>query len=480
VRLFGPIEGALIALAALLAARLPAVAETASEKADALLSGLIQTNDPGLAILVAQDGKILFEKGHGLAGLEHRVPITPQTIFRIGSITKQFTAAAILKLQEEGKLSVEDKLSKYIPGFPRGDEVTLRQLLTHTSGLGDYLHDSNIQSRVTNATTTEVIIKEIEKHPYDLAPGTKWHYSNSGYVLLGYIVEKVSGQSYGDFLRENFFQPLGMTNAGVYHSHLGLSHEALGYILGTNGFMRALNEDGSWTGGCGALYSTVDDLNRWNEGVFNGRVLDAASFKEAFTLVKEFESQTNSDSGYGFGWAVEHDRGLQVIGHLGGLPGFRSCLLRVPDEKFTVAVLSNVRSWTNDDLHDLEHQLANIYLADKFTPLPIANTNVPPESYDALTGRYELRGKILTISRHGVHLFRQWDDQPEKEIFPESPTEFFQKGGGTSITFVKDSSGKVAKLIYHNHDYGFDFVAPRVKETAEPPNPAREPTSTTP
>ena len=249
-QLFGLIVSALMALGVLLTA-LPAVAEAPSEKADALLRGLIKTNDPGLAVLVAQDGKILFEKGYGLADVEHHVPVVPQTTFHIGSLTKQFTASAILKLQEEGKLSVEDKLSKYIPDFPRGNEVTLRQLLNHTSGIWPDLDEPD--SRLTNATTTEAIIKEIRKYPYNFAPGTKWRYSNSGYLLLGYIVEKVSGQSYGDFLRENFFQPLGMTNTGVYRAHLDLPHEAVGYNLGTNGFKRALNGDMSWVFGCGAL-----------------------------------------------------------------------------------------------------------------------------------------------------------------------------------------------------------------------------------
>src|ERR1700690_4362654 len=156
---FGPIMGALMAQVALLTVALPATAETPAEKADALLAGLIQTNDPGFAVLVAQNGKILFEKGYGLADREHDVPVTPQTIFRIGSMTKQFTATAILKLQEEGKLSVDDKLSKYIPDFPRGDEVTLRHLLTHTSGIRNYTDKPNFLSLVTNATTTEAIIE---------------------------------------------------------------------------------------------------------------------------------------------------------------------------------------------------------------------------------------------------------------------------------------------------------------------------------
>src|SRR6185436_20902384 len=275
--------------------------ESPSQKAAALLDGLIKTNYPGLGVMVAQDGNILFEKSYGLADREDHVPVILQTTFRIGSITKQFTAAALLKLQEHGKLSIDDKLAKYIPDFPRGDEVTLRQLLTHTSGIHSYTDEPDFLSRVTNTTDTGTIIEEIKKYPFDFDPGTKWRYDNSGYLLLGDIVEKVSRQSYGDFLRENFFQPLGMSNTGVYRAQLALPHEALGYSLGRsaswiflgegfspgkNRFKQALNWDMSWAFGCGALYSTVEDLFRWNEGVFDGRVLDAASLKAAFTPVK--------------------------------------------------------------------------------------------------------------------------------------------------------------------------------------------------
>ena len=450
-----------MALAALLAAALPAAAETPSEKAATLLDGLIETNDPGAVVLVAQDGKILFEKGRGLADREHHVPVIPQTTFLIGSVTKQFTASAILKLQEEGKLSVDDKLSKYIPDFPRGNEVTLRQLLTHTSGIHNYNEDPGFFDRATN-DTTEAFIEAMKKEPYDFDPGTKWSYVNSGYLVLGYIVEKVSGQSYGDFLRENFFQPLGMTNTGVYSGQTDLPHEALGYSLGTNGFKPALNSHPSWFGGAGALYSTVEDLYRWNEGIFNGRVLDTASLKAAFIPVKEYEGQVNSDSGYGFGWEVRHARGLRVIWHEGGLPGFRSVLLRVPDEKLTVAILANAGPHRpNADPKLLAPQLVEIFLADKLARLPIVNTNISPKSYDALTGPYELTGAIMTISRRGPHLFVQVGDELEAEIFPESDIKFFSKTD-TQITFVKDGSGKAVKLIFHTYG-GIDLVALRPK-----------------
>jgi CubicO group peptidase (beta-lactamase class C family) len=436
-------------------------ATTPSEKADAFLAGVVETNDPGLAVLVARNGKILFEKGYGLADREHDVSVTPQTTFRIGSISKQFTATAILKLQEEGKLSVKDKLSKYIPDFPRGNEVTLRHLLTHTSGIHNYTDEPDFLSRVTNATTTEAIIEEIKKYPYDFDPGTKWSYDNSGYLLLGYIVEKVSGQSYGDFLRENFFQPLGMTNTGVYRADLGLPHEALGYGWGTNGFERALNWDMSWTGGAGALYSTAEDLYRWNEGVFNGRTLDAASLKAAFTPVKKKVSRLNSGNGYGFGWFIGRDRGLRDISHSGGLQGFSSYLLRLPDAQFTAVVLVNANPFrTNDNPVLLASQMMDIFLADKLAPAPVVNTNVSPKSYDTLTGRYEAERGTLTISRRGAHLFLKSGDEREAEIFPESDTEFFLKETDIQITFVKDGSGKAVKLIFN--DCGMEVVVSRV------------------
>jgi CubicO group peptidase (beta-lactamase class C family) len=347
-------------------------AETPSENADALLNGLIKTNDPGLAILVAQDGKIIFEKSYGLADLEHHVPVIPQTTFRIASMTKQFTASAILKLQEQGKLSIDDKLAKYIPDFPRGNEVTLRQLLTHTSGIHDYSPELDHLSDVVKPITTEANIGVIknQKHLYDFDPGTKWRYDNSGYELLGYIVEKVSGQSYGDFLRENFFQPLGMTNTGVYREHLGLPHEALGYSLGTNGFEPPFYIDPSWSGGDGALYSTVEDLYHWNEGIFNGRALDAASLKAAFTPVGMKEGQLNSGDGYGFGWYVGHYRGLLRISHGGARPDFTSMMLRLPDENFTVVVLANSDGRLNVGSNSLAYQLVDTYLADKLAPRP--------------------------------------------------------------------------------------------------------------
>jgi CubicO group peptidase (beta-lactamase class C family) len=461
----------------LLVAASPAAEETPSQKAAALLDGLIDTNSPGLAVLVAQDGKILFEKGYGLADRQHNVPIIPQTTFCIASVTKQFTAAAILKLQEQGKLNTRDKLSKHIPDYPRGNEVTLRHLLTHTSGIHNYNDDPAFIERVTNRTT-DAIVEAMKKQPYDFDPGTKWRYANSDYMLLGCIVEKVSGQSYEDFLRENFFQQLGMTNTSVYvfHERPALPNEAVGYGLGTNGFEPAPDLDWSWFGGAGALCSTVEDLYLWNEGLFNGRVLNAASLKTAFTPVHTRKHQINSDTGYGFGWGVSRYRGLRMIWHPGGGPGFSSMLARVPNEKFTVAILANAMPGsTNANPNVLACQLMNIFLADKLVPLPTVNTNISPKSYDALIGRYDFIppqawgpywGYILTIARRDGHLFSQIGNDPEQELFPRSQTEFFWKeGGDAGITFVKGTRGKAVRLIFHQS--GIATTAPRVKDITE-------------
>jgi hypothetical protein len=309
----------------------------------------------------------------------------------------------------------------------------------------------------------------MKKATFDFDPGTKWSYDNSGYVLLGYIVEKVSGQSYGDFLRENFFQPLGMTNTGVCHANLDLPHEALGYALETNGFEPALNTNPSSFGGAGALYSTVEDLYRWNEGIFNGRVLDPVSLQPAFTSVKMDENQfANSSSGYGFGWIIRNYYGIQEIWHDGGVSGFESCLIRLPDAKLTVAVLANSYPGNpNDDPDRVARRLVTIFLADNFAPLPLVNTRISPKSYDALTGRYDLMGAIIIISRRGAHLFGQFATQPESkaEMFPESATNFFTKFD-SRVTFVKDSSGKAVKLILHTYN-GIKADALRAKDIAE-------------
>lgn len=308
---------------------------------DAIFADLTKGQSSGAAVLVARDGQVLFSKGYGFASLEHNVPVTPDTKFRIGSISKQFTAAAILRLQEQGKLSVNDPLSKFIADYPRGNEVTVHHLLTHTSGIHSYTGKADFLKSVTVPVKPEDLIQSFKNDAFDFDPGARWSYNNSGYFLLGSIIERVSGQSYAGYLKAQFFDPLGMKDTGVHDSTAILEHEAVGYSYESNALKKALNWDMSRAGGAGALYSTVKDLYLWNEALFAGKVLGEAVLKAAWTPVKTGSQQQPPEEGYGYGWGIGRLRGLPSIAHGGGLQGFLSHLARYPAEKLTVTVLAN-------------------------------------------------------------------------------------------------------------------------------------------
>jgi CubicO group peptidase (beta-lactamase class C family) len=435
---------------------------------DAMFKEILTNNSPGAAVLVAQNGKILFEKGYGLANIGDRVPVTPQTKFRIGSMTKQFTAAAILKLQEQGKLNLDDKLSKFIPDYPRGDEVTIHHLLTHTSGIHNCTSKPDFLQKVGVHHTPEDWIKSFENDPYDFDPGQKWNYSNSGYVLLAFIFEKVSGEKYEDYMRETFFEPLGMTNTGVCNSSDILDHEACGYTYQAGQVKKALYWDMSNGYGGGNLYSTVGDLYRWNEALFNGKALNQASLEAAFTPVHVSDDNTPRVDGYGCGFMIQKLRGLIEIAHGGGLHGFSSYMLRIPKENLTVAVLLNTFPESPPGMHwGLAEEIAQLYLTDKTEPAPtfVVDKTVSPRAYDAYLGRYVdmlSPSGILLVSKVSDRLFAKYGGHPDFEIFPTSETEFFSKTTDEQITFVKDEKGAIIKAIHRQ--WGLVLHAPRLPE----------------
>lgn len=431
---------------------------------DMIFDRVIRGDSPGASVLVAKDGEILYQMGYGFANLEHSVLVTPETKFRIGSISKQFTAAAILKLQEEGLLSVKDPLSKFIPDYPKGDEVTIHHLLTHTSGIHSYTSKQDFMDTVTVEIKPEDLVNSFKNDPFDFNPGEKWLYNNSGYFLLGYIVEKVSGLSLGDYLRKTFFDPLGMRDTGGHQWSLILKHEANGYSYEGGKFQKALNWDMSRAGGAGALYSTVGDLYRWNEAVFNGRVLSQPSLEAAFTPVKLNDGSAGG-GGYGYGWAISEQRGFKEIQHGGGLNGFSTFLARYPEQSFTVAVLTNCAS-PPPGLNPVAaaQEIAEIYLWEQMKPREsfVKDTTVKPSVYDAYVGRYDYGSAVLTVTKEGDRLFAQLTGQPKFEIFPRSETEFFWKVVDAQITFVKGGAGEVTHAIHRQG--GVEFKAPKLKE----------------
>ncbi|GJM30286.1 MAG: hypothetical protein DHS20C17_29210 [Cyclobacteriaceae bacterium] len=434
--------------------------------ADAFIKSAIGEHDPGAAVLIARDGEVLYEKGFGFANLKKNIMITPETEFRIGSVTKQFTAVAILKLQQEGKLSIDDKLSKFIPDYPRGDEVSIHHLLTHTSGIKSYTDKINFENKeVTKPiASVEAHIESFKNDPYNFDPGETWSYNNSGYFLLGYIIEQVSGQSYHAYLNQAFFQPLGMKNTGFHHKGISLKNEAIGYGYKDGKAEIAPDWEMSWAGGAGALYSTVGDLYKWNEAIFNGKVLEEANLQAAFTPVTLNDGEVSQPK-YGYGWMINEFRGWNEVQHGGGLPGFLAFHARFPDQNITVTVLTNAQPPDQLNPQQAAHDLLEIFFWETMPVQEsyVADENADTSLYHSYVGRYSYPGgAVLTVSAEDSQLFAQITGQPRFEIFPRGNEEFFWKVVDASIRFVPDEAGKIIQAVHSQG--GQTFEAPKLEE----------------
>jgi CubicO group peptidase (beta-lactamase class C family) len=282
-------RGALLLSALVLTLSVPtlAAAEDLAASLDSYLSSIYPAGEPGAAVLAVKDGKALVRKGYGMANLELGVPITPETVFELGSVTKQFTAAAILMLEERGKLSVQDDMTKYLPDFPtQGKKVTIENLLTHTSGIPSYTGLPEWLPKMREDLSVDQLIGIFKGKPFEFDPGTKWEYDNSGYVLLGAIIEKVYGKSYERFVEDEIFQPLGMT-----HSYYGswsdvIPHRASGYDRENGQYVNTQYLSMTQPYAAGSLMSTVDDLALWDKALSEGTLLKKASLDQMFASYK--------------------------------------------------------------------------------------------------------------------------------------------------------------------------------------------------
>ena len=432
------VVGVFLALAppALRAAETNAESAPRSQQADALFAPVVDQEAPGAAVIVIQNGEVLHQRGYGLANVELGVPITPRTKFRLASVTKQFTAAAILQLRDAGKLSLDDRVSGYLPDFPRGDEITIRHLLTHTSGLG-----------------------RTERGPLEFSPGERCNYSNGGYMLLGRIIEKVSGLSYQEYLRTHLFEPLGMLNTGCDHPDTVLKNRASGYVVNPNGgYMNQPYEDifsTAFSAGC--LYSTVEDMRLWDQALYAEHVLKKETVAEAFTPVR---LNDGSEAPAGFGWVIGKYRGLTEISHGGDASGFNSWVSRFPDQRFAVIVLSNLCMRPPGPIpsaHELADRIADIYLGDMMGPAEaVAQVTLDPALLSRYVGRYRLAGSqavldvtgdIFTVTLENGRLMAR-DKTAEAELVPESETEFHSAADSSiKIHFLTDETGKVTGLV---------------------------------
>ena len=291
---------------------------------------------PGLALAVIKDGKMLIARGYGLANVEHQAPVKPETIFQSGSTGKQFTATAVMMLVEEGKLSLDDKITKYFLDGPEAwQNITVRHMLTHTSGMTDYPQDFDLRRDYTE----DELYQRIKPTPLAFQPGEKWSYSNLAYVMLGILIHKVSGKFYGDFLQERIFKPLEMTTARIISESDIIPNRAAGYQV-VKGQLK--NQD--WvspslnTTADGALYLTIYDMAKWDAALYTDKLLKTSSLEQMWTPVKLNDGKTHP---YGFGWALGQVRGHRIIEHGGAWQGFKAQISRYVDDKLTVIVLAN-------------------------------------------------------------------------------------------------------------------------------------------
>lgn len=304
---------------------------------DRIRSIMAERHIPGAAVAVVQNGKVVRMKGYGVATLEFNVPVTTETVFEIGSVSKQMTAAGIMLLVQDGKVLLDEKISKYLPNTPEAwSSVTVRHLLTHTSGVKSYssLDGFSLSERMT----LNDFIKKLSPHPLEFTPGEKNIYSNSGFNLLAYIIETQSGKKYMDFMRERIFVPLGMTKTGDRDPQFIIPLRANGYEWRQNHFS---GRDGDLTDlmGAGSIVSTITDMTKWEAALRGDKLLNAQSKKEIWT---QFTFNNGKPSPYGFGWRISEVRGSKLIGHTGQTAGFGAAIFRYIDSDITVIALTNL------------------------------------------------------------------------------------------------------------------------------------------
>ncbi len=439
----------------------PATAAGPAAAIDALLRGAFPGDRPGAAVIVVKDGRPLFRKAYGMADLELGVPLQPDMVFRLGSITKQFTAIAILMLAEEGKLALQDPIEKHLPGYPtQGHVITIEHLLTHTSGIQSYTDMPGwMTSRIQNPMSVEELVDGFKKEPMQFAPGTRWAYNNSGYVLLGAIVEKASGSTYEAFVRERIFRPLGMASSYYDHTEPIIPKRAPGYAREGDQVRNARYLDTSQPYAAGSLASTVDDLARWDAALYGEALVKKASLEKAWT---PYVLKDGKSTAYGYGWGISKLRGRRAIEHGGGIFGFSTYALRLPDDRVYVAVLCNSDSPSADPGY-LAKRIAALAVGDPF-PEPIPVT-LPPAVLERHAGVYRIAdGASRTVTVENGRIYAQRSGGERLELRPSSPTEFFYERSLTHLRFVVDASGRTTEMLMYPEGADEAQRAPRVAD----------------
>lgn len=420
-------------------------------RVDAYVNPYVHSNNFSGVILVAKGNDILLRKGYGMANIELGVKNTPKAVFHVASVSKSFTAAAIILLEQRGHLNTKDILSKYIPDYPNGDRITLHNLLVHTSGIPNVNSFPGYDEKSLSPHELDEIISWFKNKPLQFEPGARYRYSNSNYNLLAKIIEKVSGLSYGEFLKKNIFEPLKMENSG----HAGDPFELIPFRA--SGYMPARGDDlenaprlvWSIKTGNGSIYTTVDDLYKWDRALYTDKIISEASRKKVFT---------DHIDGVGYGWFIRKGK-PRIVAINGRAPGFSANLDRLIDEDICIVLLSNLYS-------SITHAMAGDLVAivrgeERKPPLPSKPITIDTAVLDSYVGRYKY-GKDFVYNPNMVGPVKRIGDWLVKisggrrsYLIPLSQNSFLDRIYGGIITFEKDASGKVTHLWWSFGDESF-------------------------
>ena len=429
------------------------VSKDAAAKIDEYMNAGVKYARYNSAVMVAEAGKPIVARGYGMANFEDETPITPQTKFRVGSVTKQFTSMAIMMLQEKGKLNTEDKICKYLSDCPAAwADITIHNLLTHTSGIHNYTALPSFVPLMPEPTTPAKLIGLVKGMPLDFRPGEKYSYSNSGYIVLGAIIEQVSGKSYKAFLQENIFTPLGMTGTGYDEATPVIKHRAAGYSHQGSTIVNTRYIDMTIPFSAGAIYSTVEDLLIWDQALYTEKLVSQKSLDAIFTPFK---------SNYAYGWTVTEQFGHKLISHNGGVNGFSAHISRFTSDKITIIVLSN---FDDGRATKIATDLAAIVFGQQYEiPQERKEVKLDPKILAGYAGVYQIAPAFsITIIVEGDRIYAQATGQNRFEIAPQSDTKFFARAVDIDISFFKDDKGETSHLIIHQA--GRETKATRVKQ----------------
>jgi CubicO group peptidase (beta-lactamase class C family) len=413
---------------------------------DKYIAGNFDESQPGYQLIIAKKGQIIYRKNFGKANLELNVPVRNEMVFNLASITKQFTAVAILQLVEQNKLSLHDSLQKFVPDFPsKGYTITIENLLTHTSGIGDYMQINYPALYMERWDfTPKQLIDSFRNYPLEFAPGTKFSYSNSGYFLLGYIIEKISGKRYQDYIRESILKPLDLSNSYFDFGSNIIPNRASGYWKESTGFKNADFWSPTIEYAAGGLISNVDDLFKWHKAVISHSVLKKETLGKALT---PFILKDGTSSGYGYGWFLKTTNGIKSIEHAGGMSGFRTNAIYYPDEDIYIAILCN---YGNAPMEEISFNISKIVLNK---PLQ-ANFKLDRKSMDSFIGEYYLSvdpNRSITISVDKEQLIASFSPTEVIPLMFQTSTRFqFKNLPDVNCEFIIED-GKVIKFVLNQN-----------------------------